>query len=80
MMTFDNQEVASGDLDALLNEHFAGKIVRKDLTKLVLITRNNFDKLTEEQPTLGVKILKKIARLMSLRLRQTTGVLVDHLQ
>jgi len=26
---------ASGDLDALLNKHFAGKIVRKDLTKLV---------------------------------------------
>jgi len=27
--------MTSGDLDALLNEHFAGKIVRKDLTKLV---------------------------------------------
>jgi len=26
---------AMGDLDRLLNEHFAGKIVRKDLTKLV---------------------------------------------
>lgn len=26
---------AMGDLDALLNQHFAGKIVRKDLTKLV---------------------------------------------
>ena len=34
-MTSRNQDVASGDLDALLNEHFAGKIVRKDLTKLV---------------------------------------------
>ena len=28
-------DLASSDLDALLNEHFAGKIVRKDLTKLV---------------------------------------------
>ena len=34
-MTSDHQARASGDLDALLNEHFAGKIVRKDLTKLV---------------------------------------------
>jgi len=34
-MILDNQEMASGDLDALLNETFAGKIVRKDLTKLV---------------------------------------------
>ena len=37
MMTSEseNMETATGDLDALLNEHFAGKIVRKDLTKLV---------------------------------------------
>lgn len=33
-MTSD-MPVATGDLDALLNEHFAGKVVRKDLTKLV---------------------------------------------
>ena len=34
MMTSENG-TTTGDLDALLNEHFAGKIVRKDLTKLV---------------------------------------------
>jgi ATP-dependent Lon protease len=34
-MTSENQDIASGDLDALLNEQFGGKIVRKDLTKLV---------------------------------------------
>jgi len=34
-MTSENQEEVRDDLDSLLNEHFAGKIVRKDLTKLV---------------------------------------------
>ena len=34
-MTSESQDVAPGDLDALLNQHFAGKTVRKDLTKLV---------------------------------------------
>jgi ATP-dependent Lon protease len=34
-MTSEKQATAGGDLDALLNQHFAGKIVRKDLTKLV---------------------------------------------
>ncbi len=34
-MTSEIEEVMQGDLDSLLNEHFAGKIVRKDLTKLV---------------------------------------------
>jgi ATP-dependent Lon protease len=34
-MTSNNQETENRDLDALLNDKFAGKIVRKDLTKLV---------------------------------------------
>jgi ATP-dependent Lon protease len=34
-MTSEIEEVMQDDLDSLLNEHFAGKIVRKDLTKLV---------------------------------------------
>ena len=34
-MTSEDHDMVRGDLDALLNEHFAGKIVRKDLTKLV---------------------------------------------
>ncbi len=34
-MTSDPETLPGADLDALLNEHFAGKIVRKDLTKMV---------------------------------------------
>ena len=34
-MTSKEMDTTSNDLNALLNEHFPGKIVRKDLTKLV---------------------------------------------
>ena len=34
-MTSEIQSIPTGELDGLLNQHFAGKIVRKDLTKLV---------------------------------------------
>lgn len=34
-MTSNPSTTMTGDLDALLNQHFAGKVVRKDLTKLV---------------------------------------------
>ena len=34
-MTSKDLDTNTGDLDALLNEHFASKVVRKDLTKLV---------------------------------------------
>ncbi len=53
--------------------------VAADTVKLVMITKMNFEKLTEEHPVLAVKLLKKLARLMSLRLRQTTGILLDYL-
>ena len=69
-----------GEMSVLDDLPYSATAVAKDLTKLVLITRHNFERLTEENPVLGVKILKKIARLMSLRLRQTTGVLLDHLE
>ena len=34
-MTTNHKRLPGRDLDALLNQHFAGRVVRKDLTKLV---------------------------------------------
>lgn len=53
----------------------ATAVAKKGVTLLVL-TRDNFDCLCDFQPTLGIKILKLIARLISDRLRMTTGRLV----
>jgi hypothetical protein len=39
----------------------------------------NYERLMQEQPVLGNALLTQIARLMSLRLRQTTGILMDYL-
>jgi CRP/FNR family cyclic AMP-dependent transcriptional regulator len=69
-----------GEMSLLDDLPYSATATAKDTTRLVLITRNNFESLTEAHPVLAVKILKKIARLMSLRLRQTTGVLLDHLE
>jgi CRP/FNR family cyclic AMP-dependent transcriptional regulator len=46
---------------------------------LLLLTREAFLRLAEERPALGFKLLSRIARLMSSRLRSTSGKLVDHL-
>lgn len=59
--------------------HSATTIATED-TKLVMITKLNFDNLTEKYPELGLKVLRKIAKLLSLRLRQTTGILLDYLE
>jgi CRP-like cAMP-binding protein len=46
---------------------------------LVILTRRGFDLILEEHPTIGVKILKGIARLLSQSLRQTSSRLVDQI-
>lgn len=58
--------------------HSATAITAEPVT-LVMIPKYSFEKLTKENPSLGVKIFWKLARLMSLRLRQTTGILLDYL-
>ena len=69
-----------GEMSILDDLPHSATTVATEFITIVLITKLNFDRLTEEHPLLGVKILKKIARLMSLRLRQTTGILLDYLE
>ncbi len=59
--------------------HSATIVTVQDSVFLVL-TKEMFNEMLEENKTLGIKIMKIIARLVSLRLRQTSGVLVDILQ
>jgi CRP-like cAMP-binding protein len=58
--------------------HSATAIAREDCT-LLMLTKMNYERLMQEQPVLGNALLTQIARLMSLRLRQTTGILMDYL-
>jgi CRP-like cAMP-binding protein len=68
-----------GEMSILDDLPHSATTVAAEKTKLVLITRNNFDRMTEQHPILGIKIVRCIARLISLRLRQTTGILLDYL-
>jgi CRP-like cAMP-binding protein len=47
---------------------------------LLVFTRGELDRLVEEKPLLGVKLLWKLARFLSQRLRQTSGALAEHLR
>lgn len=47
---------------------------------LLLLTRSRFEQLLSEQPEVALKMVRKMATLMSLRLRQTSGVLIDYLK
>ncbi len=46
---------------------------------LLVFTRAELELLVEQKPRLGVKLLWKLARFLSQRLRQTSGALAEHL-
>lgn len=58
--------------------HSATAVVVESAT-LLLLTKNNFEQFMQYSPEVALKVLRKMAVLMSLRLRQTSGVLIDHL-
>jgi CRP/FNR family transcriptional regulator, cyclic AMP receptor protein len=53
--------------------------VAVDEVTLVTMTRADFTRLVDENPRLATKILWRFTRLMSQRLRNTSGMLVDSL-
>ena len=46
---------------------------------LLTLTRSGFDLILEQEPTIGVKILKGISRLLSQNLRRTSSQLADYM-
>jgi len=50
-----------------------------DESEIAMFTRSQFEQLCDEHPKLGLKVMRTLAGLISLRLRQTTGVLLDYL-
>lgn len=49
-------------------------------SRLLVLTRAQFERLAQAKPLLALEILLRVARLVSRRLRLTSGRLVDHLE
>lgn len=52
-------------------------VIAKQPTTMVTLTEKGFALLTEKSPHLGIKIIQKIARLLSLNMRRTSSKLAD---
>ncbi len=55
-------------------------VIAKQPTTMVTLTDKGFDLLTERSPILGVKVIQKVARLLSLYMRRTSSRLADLMQ
>lgn len=68
-----------GEMSLIDGLPYSAPIRTIEACTLILLTRNNCTQCVQQHPALGVKLLLEIARLISLRLRQTSGQLVDAL-
>ena len=68
-----------GEMSVMDGMPYSATVVASAPATLALLSRENLARICEDRPRVGNKLLWKIGHLMSLRLRQTTGKLVDHL-
>jgi CRP/FNR family cyclic AMP-dependent transcriptional regulator len=69
-----------GEMAMVDGEARSATAVVVESTTLAVLSHENFNRITREKPALAVKILLKIAQLLSQRLRHTSGILVDYLE
>jgi CRP/FNR family cyclic AMP-dependent transcriptional regulator len=55
-------------------------VIARQATTVVTLTDKGFDLLAEKYPPLGIKVIQKVARLLSLNLRRTSSKLADLIQ
>jgi len=55
-------------------------VMAKQPTTMVTLTEKGFDILTKQSPALGIKVVQKVARLLSLNMRRTSSKLADLMQ
>ena len=68
-----------GEMAIIDGERRSATAIVNEPTTLAILTENNFLRIVTEKPALATNILLKISRLLSQRLRQTSGKLVDYL-
>ena len=68
-----------GEMAIIDEEARSATCVATQDSVLLLLNDENYARIIKERPLLAVRILKKLSRLMSQRLRSLSGQLVDYL-
>jgi CRP-like cAMP-binding protein len=71
---------AFGEMSLLDGQPRSASAVAAETCLLLIISKSSYDSLIVTDPALAVRFITKLANLLSQRLRQTSGTLVDFLQ
>ncbi|OPY85406.1 MAG: Cyclic AMP receptor-like protein [Syntrophus sp. PtaU1.Bin208] len=79
LLSVVNRGQTFGEMSLFDGEPRSASVRAAEDTTMLILTLANLQRLMEEAPILGAKILYKLGRLMSQRLRMTSGKLVDYI-
>jgi CRP/FNR family cyclic AMP-dependent transcriptional regulator len=70
---------AIGEMSIIDEQPHSATVVVTTPATLLLLTKQSFERIGEEHARVGFRLLWKVAEVLSHRLRQTSGQLVDYL-
>ncbi|BBB68340.1 cyclic nucleotide-binding protein [Undibacterium sp. YM2] len=68
-----------GEMSIIDGEKRSATCLASQTSILLLLTKDNYQRIIREKPALAVQILARLAKLMSQRLRSVSGQLVEFL-
>ncbi|PIE59728.1 MAG: Crp/Fnr family transcriptional regulator [Desulfobulbus propionicus] len=66
-----------GEMSIIDKSPRSASVIARQPSVVIILTKKGFDILTARYPAVGVALLKKIMRLLSLNMRRTTSRLAD---
>lgn len=68
-----------GEMSLIDGQPHSATVVVDQQSTLLLLTREHLNTLSQANPRVGLSLMRRIAGLLSNRLRMTSGKLIDHL-
>lgn len=68
-----------GEMSIIDKSPRSATVIARQPSVVIILTKKGFDILTDRYPVVGITLLKKIMRLLSLNMRLTTSKLADNL-
>lgn len=69
-----------GEMSIIDKSPRSASVIARQPSVVLFLTQKGFNIITEKHPSLGVQLLKKIMRLLSLNMRRTTSHLADKME
>jgi CRP-like cAMP-binding protein len=79
LLTTLSQGQSIGEMAVIEDAPRSATVVAQSAARLVTLSRRDFESLLATHPTIGISILKGIARVLSHNLRRTSGQLAERI-